>query len=128
MTEFNVGDATKMLNDMKKIVEENHRMKSTFEKYQTYAQQLKKLGDDLHALSKEIDPFQSTSRSEYGNQKEILEELHAKLLSGVHVTRKLVETTYPSLTPNQLVYIMATLQKLEGVKKTKDGREVRLFI
>ena len=127
---MNLDETTKMLSEMKNIIEENRRMKGVFEHYKEYAEKISKIGTELISLSKEIDPLSNTRKiSSSGlNKKKIIFDFRTQIQSGTQVTRKLISSVYPSLDSTELNYILTELRKTKGVRKTYDGKEIRLFI
>lgn len=107
---------------MKGIIEDNKRMKATFEHYQEYAAKIKNIGKQLIDLAEEIDPYQKTARNGTNtNVKDIIAEFYDVCKNGSEVTRELILNTYPELTPNNMSYIMTTLKDMPHLKIRKDG-------
>lgn len=122
MTELNFSETTKMLNDIKSIVEENKQMKSTFAHYQEYAKRIKDIGQSLIELAQEIDPYQKTARNgTKTNMRDIIAEFYEVCKNGTSIHRSLIQNTYPELSNNNIVYIMSTLKDMPHVKVTKKG-------
>lgn len=98
-------------------------------RYIDFAKKAKKLGDELIALSKEIDPVRTIStKKSSNNYKEKIEELYSKLKAGTHVTSKLVNATYPELSDSGVFQVMTKLANLSNVEKIRDKRAIRLYI
>lgn len=67
------------------------------------------------------------SRKPKSNISVFAGELYEKMITGLQVTAKIIENTYPDLDNKQVSYILVLLKKQKGVQVAKDGKRIRLF-
>jgi hypothetical protein len=95
--------------------------------------ELETMSTRLIELSKVLSP--NSSSLKIGNKKprnqetkDIENELYATMQSGTHVTRKLIQKTYPDLQNYDYNNLLSRLKIRQDVKSAKDGGVVRLYI
>jgi type I restriction-modification system DNA methylase subunit len=102
-------------------------------RYVEIAAKLKKIGEQLNEISKEIDPFLNIKKAEEGmpaikgSFMDIGKELYEKLITGTEISRKFIETVYPGYTNEQYGYLLQMIGKMPNVSKRREGMFIYLY-
>jgi hypothetical protein len=125
--------------ELQKQIEELQAKASKYENLREmffqYNEQIQNAITLLEEVQRQIAPFLApgliiTSQSNGNGRKKLrfyVDELYAKLNSGITITTALVLQTYQDLNQSQAHAIMALLEKQPNTTKTKDGVTVRLY-
>jgi len=120
-------------------VHENESLRGTKEnilalnnKINSIVANLQQIINDLKELNSSLNPNIKLiigNKPKYGGNTTIALELFEKMNNGIHITRKLIESTY-NVDDKKAHNIMTNLQRMKGVEKVKenDGKTIRLFI
>jgi len=121
----------------KDLIAEITELRDKAGKYEVFKQdrvelseKISRIANDLLGIAKIIDPMK-LKISKAGSQRDHSEHLNLfkdKMMSGVQVTRKLIESTYPDLEAQKVSYLITMIKKMPNVSSAKDGKAVRLFM
>ena len=137
-------DIDAIYSEIKKVKEENEKFAYMKKRYIEYSQKLVSISESLSKLQEtvmgiahEIDPvinIKVTNSSERQAKREKLLEVRRRVLeqmqSGQQVTAQYLKSAFPDIieTQSDIQNTFLFLRKQTGVKITKDGKLVRLFI
>lgn len=122
----------KAIKELTKIQEQNEKLSTMKELYQSKAEELKLISDKILDICKDLDPFaHSKKRKKYfgrTRRQEMMNEILTSLRSGMFITRDFISTRYPDFPEAKYFSIFAELKKVDGVKWNMDGRKIRFYI
>lgn len=109
------------------LLKENERLNYIKGVYHEIAKELLDISEKIKEISLKLDPVITvkSKRNATVDYEEILQDLYAKIQSGTHITKELIESAYPEANA---YYIMNKLKDMKDVKFVKDGRNGRLYI
>ncbi len=128
LNDINLSDLSKALNRAK---QENIRYKELKSEIDTANELIISVIDVLKQVQKKLNPamsLQSGIRRSKIEVTEIINQIYEKMKAGTHITRAFMFQAYPDIRADLVHHYFAKLEKLPGVKRTKDGNKLRLYI
>jgi hypothetical protein len=125
MTDIN--EFVKQYNQLK---DDNARLQASVRAYETHADKLNKIAQDLKTISADLNPMsmftnRRPNRQDYGD---MIADLQNKLQCGATITSKLIQQTY-GLSPTEAMYLSRKLRDVTvGIKVRKNKTVVELYI
>lgn len=119
-----------ILEEIRILKQNNVKYENIKEKNQKIIDTINKVIDELVSLKKEIDPISTVKSSTKHNidYNSYIDEFFDLMKNGTTINSELIKKAYPDLLPWQVFWIMDKLRNIKGVKSSKIGRSINLFV
>lgn len=114
---------------MDELTEKANKYENMRERYDSYAEKLTKIRDEIDKIIAEIRPYLSVSKvpRKNNNYEDIVKEIVEKMQSGLSINCSFLETTY-GITEASAHYLINKIRKMPGIEeRIGSNKEINLY-